>query len=189
VWRIFLPLRKLLFNYHMYWYNMSDMIFCWSLSSDPLSSQTLAKDDVVKLHLGAQIDGFAAISAETIVVGASEENPVTGRRADVLKAAWSAAEVAMRLVKVGGKNWAITDAVNKVTAAWDCKAVEGESESFAPIVGLTLGPRYAVVPARPKCDWWQKEDRIESIRGSETWIRHSDICGRGVLRYWYPGRF
>lgn len=95
------------------------------LASDPLSSQTLAKDDVVKLHLGAHIDGFAAISAETLVVGASEDNPVTGRRADVLKAAWTAAEVAMRLVKVGNKNWAITDAVNKATAAWDCKPVEG----------------------------------------------------------------
>jgi len=90
-----------------------------------LSSQTLAKEDVVKLHLGAHIDGFAAISAETLVVGASEEDPVTGRRADVLKAAWTAAEIAMRLVKVGNKNWAITDAVNKVTAAWDCKPVEG----------------------------------------------------------------
>jgi len=29
------------------------------------------------------------------------------------------------LVKVGNKNWDVTDAVNKVTAAWDCKAVEG----------------------------------------------------------------
>jgi methionine aminopeptidase len=86
----------------------------------------LAKDDVVKLHVGAHIDGFAAISAETLVVGASESNPVTGRRADVLKAAWTAAETAMRLIKVGNKNWAITDAVNRVTAAWDCKAVEGE---------------------------------------------------------------
>jgi len=95
------------------------------LALDPLSSQTLAKDDVVKLHVGAHIDGFAAVSAETLVVGASESNPVTGRRADVLKAAWTAAEIAMRLVKVGNKNWAITDAVNKVVTAWDCKPVEG----------------------------------------------------------------
>jgi len=93
--------------------------------SDPASAQTLAKNDVVKLHLGAHIDGFAAVSAETLVVGASEDDPVTGRRADVLKAAWSAAEIAMRLVKVGNKNWTITDTVNKVTTAWDCKPVEG----------------------------------------------------------------
>jgi len=95
------------------------------LASDALSSQVLAKDDVVKIQLGAQIDGFASITAETIVVGASAENPVTGRRADVIKAAWTAAEAAMRLVKVGNKNWAVTDAVTKVAAAWDCKPVEG----------------------------------------------------------------
>ncbi|KAH7930208.1 proliferation-associated protein 1 [Leucogyrophana mollusca] len=95
------------------------------LASDPLSSQALAKGDVVKLHIGAHIDGFAAISAETIVVGATEQEPVTGRRADVLKAAWHAAEIAKRLVKVGNKNWAVTDAVGKVAAAWDCKPVEG----------------------------------------------------------------
>lgn len=95
------------------------------LASDPLSSQALAKGDVVKLHIGAHIDGFAAISAETLVVGASESDPVTGPRADALKAAWYAAEVAMRLIKVGNKNWAVTEAVGKVTAAWDCKPVEG----------------------------------------------------------------
>ncbi|KAJ7773357.1 peptidase M24, structural domain-containing protein [Mycena metata] len=95
------------------------------LASDPQSSQVLAKDDMVKLHIGAQIDGFAAISAETIVVGATAENPVTGRRADVLKAAWHAAEIAMRTVKVGNKNWAVTQVVDKVASAWDCKPVEG----------------------------------------------------------------
>ncbi|CDO70649.1 hypothetical protein BN946_scf184756.g16 [Trametes cinnabarina] len=95
------------------------------LESDPSSSQTLAKGDVVKLHLGAHIDGFAAIAAETLVVGASVEEPVTGRKADVIQAAWTAAEVAMRLVKVGNKNWQVTDAVNKVAAAFGCKPVEG----------------------------------------------------------------
>ncbi|ESK94714.1 pa2g4 protein [Moniliophthora roreri MCA 2997] len=95
------------------------------LESDPQSSQTLAKDDVVKIHVGAHIDGFAAVSAETIVIGASTENPVTGRRADVLKAAWHAAELAMRTVKVGNKNWAVTEVVQKAAAAWDCKPVEG----------------------------------------------------------------
>jgi methionine aminopeptidase len=95
-------------------------------SSDPLSSQALAKGDVVKVHIGAHIDGFAAISAETIVVGASEQEPVTGRKADVIKAAWHAAEIAMRLVKVGNKNFTVTDAVAKTAAAWDCKPVEGE---------------------------------------------------------------
>ncbi|OJA13618.1 hypothetical protein AZE42_03963 [Rhizopogon vesiculosus] len=95
------------------------------LASDPLASQVLAKGDVVKLHIGAHIDGFAVISAETIVVGATEQDPVTGRKADAIKAAWHASEIAMRLMKVGNKNFAITDAVAKAAAAWDCKPVEG----------------------------------------------------------------
>ncbi|KAF7312407.1 Peptidase-M24 domain-containing protein [Mycena indigotica] len=95
------------------------------LASDAQSSQVLAKDDMVKIHIGAHIDGFAAVAAETIVVGASAESPVTGRRADVLKAAWHAAEIAMRNVKAGNKNWAVTDAVQKITGTWDCKPVEG----------------------------------------------------------------
>ncbi|SJL09688.1 related to Proliferation-associated protein 2G4 [Armillaria ostoyae] len=95
------------------------------LASDPQSEQVLAKDDVVKIHIGAHIDGFASISAETIVVGASPENPVTGRRADVIKAAWHAAEIAMRTVKVGNKNWAVTEAVASAASTWDCKPVEG----------------------------------------------------------------
>jgi methionine aminopeptidase len=100
------------------------MTFC-STSSDPQSSQTISKGDIVKIQLGAHIDGFAAITAETIVVGASVDNPVTGRQADVIKAAWTAAEVAMRLVKVGNKNWAVTEGVAKVASAWGCKPVEG----------------------------------------------------------------
>ncbi|KAI0707324.1 proliferation-associated protein 1 [Earliella scabrosa] len=95
------------------------------LEKDPSASQALAKGDLVKLHLGAHIDGYAAVSAETLVVGASASEPVTGRKADVLQAAWTAAEVVQRLVKVGNKNWAVTDAVAKIAAAFDCKPVEG----------------------------------------------------------------
>jgi len=114
----------------------------WGLScsgsSDPLSSQVLVKNDVVKIQLGAQIDGFAAISAETIVVGATAEDPVTGRRADVIKAAWHAAEVAMRLVKVGNKNWAITEAVNRVASTWGCKPVEGDVNTLVEFASSNL---------------------------------------------------
>ncbi|KAL9714386.1 hypothetical protein Ac2012v2_002698 [Leucoagaricus gongylophorus] len=95
------------------------------LVSDPQAAQTLVKGDVVKIQLGAHIDGFAAITAETIVVGASATEPVTGRQADVIKAAWTAAEVAMRLVKVGNKNWAVTEGVARTVQTWGCKPVEG----------------------------------------------------------------
>lgn len=100
-----------------------------------------------------QIDGFASISAETIIVGATEQEPATGRRADVVKAAWHAAELAMRLVRVDNKNWTITENVNKIVSAWGCKAVEGIS-SFHVLVFLSnLGScfiRHAIMPAFKK---------------------------------------
>jgi len=95
------------------------------LPSDTLVDVKLAKDDVVKIHVGAQIDGFASVSAETIVVGASDSAPVTGPKADAIKAAWTAAEVAQRLIKVGEKNWAVTDAISKVALAFGTKPIEG----------------------------------------------------------------
>ncbi|CAE6426894.1 unnamed protein product [Rhizoctonia solani] len=103
-------------------------LFVWypfDVRTDPLANTALAKGDVVKIHVGAHIDGFASVSAETLIVGATEAEPATGRAADVVKAAWHCAEVAMRLVKPGEKNWAVTDAMNKVAAAWGCKPVEG----------------------------------------------------------------
>lgn len=96
-----------------------------TFSSDPEASKTLAKDDVVKIQLGAHIDGYASISAETIVVGADASNPVTGRRADVIKAAYTAAEAALRTVKAGNKNWNVTEIVGRSAAQFDCKPVEG----------------------------------------------------------------
>jgi methionine aminopeptidase len=96
------------------------------ISSDSTASLKLSKHDVVKIHLGAHIDGFAAVHAETLIVGATSSEPATGRQADVIKAAWTAAEAAMRTVKAGNKNWAVTEVVNKAVAPWGCKAVEGQ---------------------------------------------------------------
>jgi len=50
--------------------------------------------------MGCHIDGFIAVVAHTHVI---TNGPVTGRAADVLAAANTAAEVAMRLVRPGKK--------------------------------------------------------------------------------------
>lgn len=50
--------------------------------------------------MGCHIDGFIAIVAHTHVL---QEGPVTGRAADVITAANTAAEVALRLVRPGRK--------------------------------------------------------------------------------------
>lgn len=50
--------------------------------------------------MGCHIDGFIAVAAHTHVL---QEGPVTGRAADVIAAANTAAEVALRLVRPGKK--------------------------------------------------------------------------------------
>lgn len=55
----------------------------------------------------------------------TQENPVTGRKADVLQAAYMAAEVAQRLVKPGNENVTVTENIQKVGESFKCKPVEG----------------------------------------------------------------
>lgn len=50
--------------------------------------------------MGCHIDGFIAVVAHTFVL---QEGPVTGRAADAIAAANTAAEVALRLVRPGKK--------------------------------------------------------------------------------------
>jgi len=85
----------------------------------------LADGDLVKIDLGAHIDGFIAVAAHTFVLGASAEAPVTGRKADVIMAAHLASEAALRLVKPGMENTEVTETVTKIGEAFECKPVEG----------------------------------------------------------------
>ncbi|KAG6483797.1 hypothetical protein ZIOFF_060496 [Zingiber officinale] len=60
----------------------------------------LEENDIVKIDMGCHIDGFITVVAHTHVI---QEGPVTGRAADVIAAANTAAEVALRLVRPGKK--------------------------------------------------------------------------------------
>lgn len=95
----------------------------------PMKSEAdviLKDDDVVKVDLGAHVDGFIAVVAHTLVVGAKKENgKVTGRKADVIVAAHLASEAALRLVKPGSQNYAVTDAVQRIVESYKCKPIEG----------------------------------------------------------------
>lgn len=93
------------------------------LKSDP--DYTLQDGDVVKIDLGVHVDGFISNVAHSFVVCASKEAPVTGRKADVIKAAHLCAEAALRLVKPGNQNTQVTEAWNKIAQSFKCTAVEG----------------------------------------------------------------
>uniref|UniRef100_A0A182MGI6 Peptidase M24 domain-containing protein n=1 Tax=Anopheles culicifacies TaxID=139723 RepID=A0A182MGI6_9DIPT len=85
----------------------------------------LKENDVVKIDMGAHIDGFIAVTAHTIVVGATPENKCKGRAADVVLAAYHASQAALRLLKDGTGNYAVTDAVQKIASDFKCKPIEG----------------------------------------------------------------
>jgi methionine aminopeptidase len=88
----------------------------------PSDAEVAVKEnDVVKIMLGVQIDGYAVTHAETVHVASTTE----GQAADVIRAAYEAAQIAMRSIKVGAKNWDVTEAVEKVAKDYGCSGVEG----------------------------------------------------------------
>jgi len=86
-------------------------------------STTLKAGDVAKIELACHLDGYVGAVGHTIIVGGEE---VADRRADVIMAAYNAAEVALRLLQVGNTNTMITDAWSKVCDDFKCKFVQGE---------------------------------------------------------------
>lgn len=94
----------------------------------PLVSEdnvVLAEGDLVKIDLGVHVDGYIAVLAHSVVVGSSAEAPAEGRKADVIMAAWTAAECAQRMFKAGATNAEITAMIAKVADAYKCVPVEG----------------------------------------------------------------
>ncbi|CAG0891028.1 unnamed protein product [Cyprideis torosa] len=85
----------------------------------------LQEGDVVKVDLGAHIDGFSAVVAHTFVVGATKDAKVKGRKADAILAAYNASEAALRLLRPGNTNNQITEMVSKVAEQYECKPIEG----------------------------------------------------------------
>jgi curved DNA binding protein len=102
------------------------------LASD--ESTVLALGDLVKLDLGAHVDGYIAVAAHTFRVTATGgqlagvqegEEAVTGPPADVMNAAYTAAEVAARLIKPGNTNKQVAAAVQSVAESFGVTAVAG----------------------------------------------------------------
>jgi len=85
-------------------------------------SRILKAGDIAKLDMAIHIDGFIAAGGHTVVVG---DDKIEDKRADVTMAAWTAAEAALRLVKVGNTNTQVTEVFAKVAEEFKCKPVQG----------------------------------------------------------------
>ncbi|KAL3144873.1 hypothetical protein ABBQ38_001973 [Trebouxia sp. C0009 RCD-2024] len=88
--------------------------------------------DVLKIDLGVHIDGFIATAAHTLQVPESpaddaqqQSAAITGKAADVIAAANTALEAALRLVRPGRHISDVPDVLRKVVESYGCNLVEG----------------------------------------------------------------
>lgn len=97
------------------------------MSLSPLKSDQdyiLKEGDLVKLTLGFMWMASLPMWL-TLCNWCSSGTQVTGRKADVIKAAHLCAEAALRLVKPGNQNTQVTEAWNKVAHSFNCTPIEG----------------------------------------------------------------
>merc|ERR1711865_767522 len=86
---------------------------------------TLQEGDLIKVDVGVHIDGFIAVVANSLIVCANPEEPITGRKADVVHAVAVAAESALAAIKPGCTNSEITAIFARAAEAYNCNVVEG----------------------------------------------------------------
>jgi len=148
------------------------------LRGDPVVQ--LQEGDVVKIDLGAHVDGILSQIGHTLVATAAPQEPITGRKADVICAAHFAGECALRLCRPGNKASVVTKAIRDVADVFQCNPVEG-FHSFAV-------DRYTIEGEKsiPNCD---EEDengkKPEDITFEENEVYCIDILmstGEGVVK-------
>ena len=88
-------------------------------------SSQLQEGDLAKIDLGCHLDGFVAQAAHTIVVSSNPNSKVSGRKADVILAAYNALRAAERLIREQGTNTEVTQAILKVATEYETNPVEG----------------------------------------------------------------
>ena len=95
----------------------------------PLVSEdkvVLAEGDLVKVDMGVHVDGYVAVVAHTcLCTDKGPEEAATDRKADVVMAAWTAAEAVQRMLKDGCSNNEVTKVIAQVAEAYKCQPVEG----------------------------------------------------------------
>jgi curved DNA binding protein len=90
------------------------------------SGMTLAEGDVAKIDMGVHINGFAAVIAHTVVVQATDA-VVTGKKADVILAAYNAVQNAVRSmhIKAENTNNSVTTSTKTICDSYKVAPVEG----------------------------------------------------------------
>ena len=100
---------------------------CGNFSPLKEDSVELKAGDLVKVDLGCHIDGYVAQTAHSLVVPEKigAETKVSSRAADVLLAAHTAHEAAIRTIRAGNTNDQVTDAIAQACEEFKCNPLEG----------------------------------------------------------------
>eukprot|EP01002_Notosolenus_urceolatus_P000723 NODE_1178_length_1538_cov_465.484889_g977_i0.p2 GENE.NODE_1178_length_1538_cov_465.484889_g977_i0~~NODE_1178_length_1538_cov_465.484889_g977_i0.p2 ORF type:complete len:424 (+),score=176.50 NODE_1178_length_1538_cov_465.484889_g977_i0:157-1428(+) len=96
-------------------------------SPDTSDAMSLSDGDVVRIDLGAHIDGFAAVAATTLVVGGEDKlQSILQPKADaVMTAAHVLQDLCLRAFRPGNCNHQITEIIQAVCALYEVSACEG----------------------------------------------------------------
>ncbi|OII76584.1 proliferation-associated protein 2G4 [Cryptosporidium andersoni] len=95
---------------------------CGNYSPIEGESMKLKSGDLVKIDMGVHIDGYICVVTHTIVI---DTDNITGKKADVLKAAYVALEAAIRTMKPGNTNTQVTSVMNSVVREFGCSMIQG----------------------------------------------------------------
>ena len=97
-------------------------VLCNHCPIDDSEKKILKDGDIVKVHLGAYVDGYATQAAKTIVVGEALNSQ---RDANALQASVVAMNAMIRMMRPGTSNDSITDAIEHVGHHYEVNSCEG----------------------------------------------------------------
>ncbi len=97
---------------------------CHNSPTDDVAT-VLEEGQSVKIDLGAHVDGYIAVVANTVLLQGDMNAPVTGQQADVMQAAVIAGEAAIRKLRPGNTNADVAAAIAKVAEDFGVNVVEG----------------------------------------------------------------
>ncbi|KAJ1937189.1 hypothetical protein GGF37_005308, partial [Kickxella alabastrina] len=95
-----------------------------NFSPAPEDDYILREGDVVKVEVGAHIDGYISSSAHTTVATNAPGVTITDRRADAISAAYYASEVAARIIRPGQTARNMVKAIGLVASGFKCAVAE-----------------------------------------------------------------
>jgi methionine aminopeptidase len=84
----------------------------------------LTEGDIVKIDLGVQIEGLPALVSHTVIVQSNNQK-VTGKKADLILATYYSIQLALRLLRQERSNNDITALIAKVAADFKVNQLEG----------------------------------------------------------------